>query len=138
MRANLRQGREIIVLLCGVKVSACLKNEKLIRLSKLAEISGISIHCIRVYMDRGLIQAGERTQSGYYLFSQTALERLQFIRSARDAGVPLEQIARLLIASDERDDKATTVSLTELTLYIEESRSRLNHFERSLRRHFAI
>lgn len=89
-------------------------------------------------MDRGLIQASERTQSGYYLFSQPALERLQFIRSARDAGVPLEQIARLLIASDERDDKATTVSLTELTLYIEESRSRLNHFERSLRRHFAI
>jgi MerR family mercuric resistance operon transcriptional regulator len=112
------------------------KDDKLIKLSKLAEITGISIHCIRVYLDRGLIKASERTQSGYYLFSHSAFERLQFIRSARDAGVPLEQIARLLAASDGNDNKATTFSLTELTHYIEESRSRLNHFEQSLKRHF--
>jgi MerR family mercuric resistance operon transcriptional regulator len=113
-----------------------LKDDKLIRLSKLAEITGVSIHCIRAYLDRGLIQASERTQSGYYLFSRPALERLQFIRSARDAGVPLEQIARLLAASDGRDNKATTFSLKELAHYIEESRNRLNHFEQSLRQHF--
>lgn len=117
----------------------CLScDDKLIRLSTLAEQTGISIHCIRTYIDRGLIQVNDRTAGGMFLFYEPVIERLRFIRTARDVGVPLEQIDRLLAARNDRDDGATETSLAELTQYIEACRNRLNCFEQSLKQHFVV
>ena len=57
-------------------------NGKPITISKLAEQTGVSIHCIRAYADRGLISACNRTPGGYYLYTDSAVERLCFIRKA--------------------------------------------------------
>lgn len=119
-------------------MSACLKDDKLIRLSTLAEQTGISVHCIRTYIDRGLIQVNDRTAGGMFLFYEPVIKRLQFIRTARDVGVPLEQIDRLLADRNDRDDDATETSLAELTQYIEACRNRLNCFEQSLKQHLGI
>ena len=115
-----------------------LKDDKLIKLSKLAEKTGISVHCIRTYIDRGLIQVNDRTAGGMLLFYEPVIERLRFIRMASDVGVPLEQIDRLLAARNNRDGDATETSLAELTQYIETCRDRLNCFEQSLKQHFVI
>jgi MerR family mercuric resistance operon transcriptional regulator len=119
-------------------MNACFKDNKLIRLSTLAEQTGISIHCIRTYIDRGLIQVNDKTAGGMFLFYEPVIERLRFIRTARDVDVPLEQIDRLLAARDNRDDDATETSLAELTQYIEACRDRLNCFEQSLKQHLGI
>ena len=117
----------------------CLScDDKLIRLSTLAEQTGISVHCIRTYIDRGLIQVNDKTAGGMFLFYEPVVDRLRFIRMARDVGVPLEQIDRLLSGRDNRDDDATETSLAELTQYIEACRNRLNCFEQSLKQHFVI
>lgn len=117
----------------------CLSfDDKLIRLSTLAEQTGISVHCIRTYIDRGLIQVNDRAAGGMFLFYESVIERLRFIRMARDVGVPLEQIDRLLSGRDNRDDDATETSLAELTQYIETCRDRLNCFEQSLKQHLGI
>jgi MerR family mercuric resistance operon transcriptional regulator len=107
-------------------------NGKLIRLSVLAEKTGVSVHCIRNYVDQGMIQVNDRTAGGILLFYQPAVERLQFIRSARDAGVPVASIARLLAASDNGDRQRTTISLAELNDYIQDARSKMSAFEQSL------
>lgn len=125
-------------MLCGLKMNACFKDDKLIRLSTLAEQTGISIHCIRTYIDRGLIQVNDRTAGGMFLFYEPVIERLRFIRTARDVGVPLEQIDRLLAARNNGDDNATETSLAELTQHIETCRDRLNCFEQSLKQHLGI
>jgi len=125
-------------LLCGLKKNACLKDDKLIRLSTLAEQTGISTHCISTYIDRGLIQVNDRTAGGMFLFYEPVIERLLFIRMARDVGVPLEQIDRLLAACDDKDDNAKETKLAELTQYIEACRDRLNCFEQSLKQHLGI
>ena len=65
-----------------------LNNNSLIRLSTLAEKTGLSVHCIRIYVDQSLIQVSDRTKGGL-LFDETAIQRLCFIKTARDAGVPL-------------------------------------------------
>lgn len=113
-------------------------DDKLIRLSTLAEQTGISVHCIRTYIDRGLIQVNDKTAGGMFLFYEPVVDRLRFIRMARDVGVPLEQIDRLLSGRDNRDDDATETSLAELIRYIETCRNRLNCFEQSLKQHFVI
>ncbi len=109
-----------------------LNHEKLIRLSVLAEKTGISVHCIRNYVDQGLIQVCARTGGGLLLFNETAIERLRFIKTARDAGVPLAKIVSLLLTSDKGDDVGTSISINELIHYIQDTRSKVSVFEQSL------
>ena len=113
-------------------MNTCLENDKLIRLSTLAEQTGLSVHCIRTYVDQGLIEVKSRTVGGLLLFDEPALERLHFIKTARDAGIPLAKIVCLLAASDSSDDESLTKSLTELNQTIQDTRSKLDTFERSL------
>jgi MerR family mercuric resistance operon transcriptional regulator len=105
---------------------------KLIRLSKLAEKTGISVHCIRTYVDQGLIQVNDRTNGGLLLFNETAIERLRFIKIARDAGVPLAKISGLLSANDNGNVEQTNTSMAELNQYINDTRSKVSVFEQSL------
>jgi len=105
---------------------------KLIRLSKLAEKTGISVHCIRTYVDQGLIQVSDRTDGGLLLFNETAIERLRFIKIARDAGVPLAKISSLLSASDNGNVEQANTSMSELNQYINDTRSKVSVFEQSL------
>jgi len=104
----------------------------LIRLSTLAEQTGLSVHCIRTYVDQSLIQVSDRTKGGLLLFDETAIQRLRFIKTARDAGVPLAKIVCLLIASDKGDNEETSTGLAELNQYIEDMRNKVSEFEQSL------
>ena len=57
------------------------KVNALIRLSTLAEKTGLSVHCIRMYVDQSLIQVSDRTSGGLLLFDETAIQRLRFIKT---------------------------------------------------------
>jgi len=109
-----------------------LNNNSLIRLSTLAEKTGLSVHCIRTYVDQSLIQVSDRTNGGLLLFDEVAIQRLRFIKTARDAGVPLAKIVCLLAASDKGDDEETSTGLAELNQYIEDTRNKVSEFEQSL------
>ena len=109
-----------------------LNHANLIRLSTLAEKTDISVHCIRNYVDQGLIQVCDRTGGGLLLFNETAIERLRFIKTARDAGVPLAKIVCLLLTSDNGDNQGIRVSIDELIHYIQDTRSKVSAFEQSL------
>jgi len=106
--------------------------DSLIRLSTLAEKTGISVHCIRTYVDQGLIQVSDRTQGGLLLFDEVAIKRLRFIKTGRDAEVPLAKIACLLSTHDNGDNEKTSLELLELNQYIEDKRCKVSAFEQSL------
>jgi MerR family transcriptional regulator, mercuric resistance operon regulatory protein len=108
-------------------------------LSKLAEQTGVSVHCIRSYSDRGLIRVGGRTAGGYLLFTEAAAARLRFIRTARDAGVPVSQLVRLFAEVDEKEpSKAGQQCLAEVQQYIQVMRNRLGKLEQSLTQRFGL
>lgn len=65
------------------------------RISQLAERSGVPVTTLRFYEDAGLVPA-ERSAAGYRLYGQEALERLGFIGAAKRLGLPLEEIGELL------------------------------------------
>lgn len=58
--------------------------------------SGISAKMIRYYESIGLINAAERTASGYRVYSDREVHNLRFIRQCRDLGLSLERIKMLL------------------------------------------
>lgn len=113
-------------------MNSCFKDYKLIRLSTLAKKTDISVHCIRTYVDQGLIQVSDRTPGGLLLFAEPVIGRLQFIKTARNAGVPLAKIVRLLAVSDKEDVQGIAVCLTELNHYIQDTRCKVMAFEQSL------
>lgn len=65
------------------------------RISQLAERSGVPVTTLRFYERAGLVPA-ERSSAGYRLYGQESLGRLDFIGAAKHLGLALEEIAELL------------------------------------------
>lgn len=58
------------------------------RISQLAERSGVPATTLRYYESAGLL-AADRTPAGYRVYDDAAVERLAFIRAAKQVGLPL-------------------------------------------------
>jgi DNA-binding transcriptional MerR regulator len=65
------------------------------RISQLAERSGVPATTLRFYEGAGLLPA-DRSPAGYRLYGEDAVERLAFIGAAKHLGLPLEEIGELL------------------------------------------
>ncbi|HZE30049.1 MAG TPA: MerR family transcriptional regulator [Actinoallomurus sp.] len=66
-----------------------------LRISQLAERSGVPATTLRFYETVGLLPA-ERTPTGYRVYDEMAVERLGFIGAAKQLGLSLEEVAELL------------------------------------------
>jgi MerR family transcriptional regulator, copper efflux regulator len=67
---------------------------------KLAMKAGVGIETIRFYERRGLLDPPPRRPSGYRIYPEGTVPRLQFIRRAQQLGFTLNEI-RDLIALDQ-------------------------------------
>lgn len=72
-----------------------MRHQQLTR-GQLAKQCGVNRETIRYYERVGLLPEPSRAQSGYCLFSETAVERIRFIKRAQSVGFSLEKIKRLL------------------------------------------
>jgi len=74
-----------------------------------AAASGVSAKMIRYYEDISLIPRTHRSSSGYRTYSETDVQRLRFIRRARDLGFPVAEIQTLLGLWSDRKRKSADV-----------------------------
>ncbi|MFB9264313.1 MerR family transcriptional regulator [Bradyrhizobium erythrophlei] len=65
-------------------------------IGEAARLSGISVRKLRFYSDQGLLPPAGRTASGYRVFTDAELVRLDLIRCLRDAGLGLDVIREVL------------------------------------------
>jgi DNA-binding transcriptional MerR regulator len=65
-------------------------------IGELASRSGVSVRTLRFYADEGLLPERDRTDSGYRVFDTDAVARARLIRTLRDLGVGLDDIARVV------------------------------------------
>lgn len=65
-------------------------------IGELSRLSGVPIRRLRFYSDQGLLPPAARTLSGYRMYSNADLARLDLILALRDAGVGLDEIRRIL------------------------------------------
>ncbi|WP_053160886.1 MerR family transcriptional regulator [Pseudomonas sp. P1.8] len=66
------------------------------KIGELAQLSGLSASRIRFYEAQGLIRQVERASNGYRRYSEQALQTLQIIQCAQQAGFSLEELKQLL------------------------------------------
>ena len=69
---------------------------KAMKIGEIAKRSGIGIETIRYYEREGLLQEPERRPSGYRLYDESTVERLEYIGRAKALGFTLGEIRELL------------------------------------------
>lgn len=70
-------------------------------IGKLARETGVKVQTVRYYETIGLMPQAERSAGNQRLYTQSQLDRLGFIRHARELGFPLDAIRTLLDLSDD-------------------------------------
>lgn len=65
-------------------------------IGQLSTRTGVKVPTIRFYEDKGLLEKPGRTAGNQRRYDRAALNRLSFIRHARDLGLPLEDVRALI------------------------------------------
>ena len=73
-----------------------------LQIGELARRTGCNIETIRYYEKIGVLAAPVRTEGGFRLYNADDVQRLSFIRRARELGFPLEEVRAMLRLSDNR------------------------------------
>jgi len=102
--------------------------QKSFTIGRVAEQADVGIDTIRFYERRGLLPKPRRTASGYRLYSEDTIRRLDFIRKSKALGFTLEEIISLLDLQDSGGPKADVKALTRHKL--EQIDIKINDLER--------
>ncbi|MGH7758165.1 MAG: heavy metal-responsive transcriptional regulator [Candidatus Dormibacteria bacterium] len=66
------------------------------RSSQVAADAGVNLQTLRYYERRGLLEAPERSESGYRAYDAEAVRTVRFVKHAQALGFSLAEIATLL------------------------------------------
>lgn len=105
-------------------------------IGELSRRTGVKVPTIRYYEQMGLISAPDRSEGNQRRYERADLERLTFIRHARDLGFPIEAIRELLSLSrhpDEPCERADHIAREQLA-EVREKIGRLQKLEQELDR----
>lgn len=84
--------------------------------NEVSRLSGVSIRALRYYDAIGLLKPTGRTESGYRLYDDAALEKLQQILLFRELQFPLKEISRIMQSSNYDRKKALEQQIKLLTM----------------------
>src|SRR5690349_10768032 len=65
-------------------------------IGELSRRTGVPVKTLRFWSDEGLLPPASRSASGYRLYAEEALVRLDLVRTLRDAGLGLDAIRKVL------------------------------------------
>lgn len=87
-------------------------------IGELSKRTKVKVPTIRYYEEMGLLPEAERTSGNQRRYDIAGLERLSFIRHARDLGFSIEAISSLIELQDHPDrscEAATDIASSQLT-----------------------
>ncbi|HUG68506.1 MAG TPA: MerR family DNA-binding protein [Pirellulaceae bacterium] len=107
---------------------------KTLSIGQVAREAGVGIETVRFYERQGLIDEPSRRASGYRQFDGTVVNRLRFIREAKELGFTLNEIKELLsLKLDPASSCADVKGRAEAKITdIEEKIKTLQRMKRSL------
>ena len=73
-----------------------------IKIGELAKRTGFTTKTIRYYELLGLLAEPERTESGYRLYTENDVKRLEFIEKAKRLGFSLDDIRDILVLDQQQ------------------------------------
>lgn len=94
--------------------------------NEVSKLTGVSIRTLQYYDTIGLLKPSEYTESGYRLYDDTALERLQQILLFKELEFPLKEIKEIMDAPNYDRNKALEQQIELLTLKKEHLENLIN------------
>ena len=94
--------------------------------NEVSKLTGVSIRTLQYYDQIDLLKPAEYTESGYRLYDDAALERLQQILLFRELQFPLKDIKEIVTRSDFDTNKALAQQIELLELKKEHIENLLN------------
>ena len=94
--------------------------------NEVSKLTGVSIRTLQYYDQIGLLKPAEYTESGYRLYDDAALEKLQQILLFRELEFPLKDIKEIVSRSDFDKPKALEQQIELLELKKEHIENLLN------------
>ncbi|AGB76477.1 Zn(2+)-responsive transcriptional regulator [Pseudocitrobacter corydidari] len=107
------------------------------RIGELAKLAGVTPDTIRYYEKQQMMDHEVRTEGGFRLYTGTDLQRLKFIRYARQLGFTLEAIRELLSIRVDPEHHTCQESKSIVQARLREVESRieeLQSMQRSLKK----
>ncbi|MBI4227399.1 MAG: MerR family transcriptional regulator [Candidatus Omnitrophica bacterium] len=89
-------------------------------IGEVSRRTGVPIRTIRFYEAEGLLRPSDRRESGYRVYAEQEIEQLQFIRQAKQFGLTLHEIRRIMRCSREGLKPCCDLVRTLFTQKIEE------------------
>ena len=113
--------------------------EKLMKpmtIGRLSKAGGVKVTTIRYYESIGLMGEPDRSESGQRLYGEESVQRLSFIRHARDLGFPMDAIRELIqLQSEPGEDCSAVDRIAKRQLAdVRKRLSQLNALEGELKR----
>ena len=108
----------------------------MLSIGQLSRRTGVKVPTIRYYEQMGLLAAPERTEGNQRRYGNAELERLGFIRHARDLGFSIEAISALIELQEHPDrscSEANAIANDQLQA-VKSKITRLKRLERELAR----
>lgn len=84
--------------------------------NKVSKLTGVSIRTLQYYDTIGLLKPSEYTESGYRVYDDTSLERLQQILLFKELEFPLKEIKEIIDAPNFDKDIALEQQIKLLTM----------------------
>lgn len=107
------------------------------RIGELAKLAGVTPDTIRYYEKQQMMDHEVRTEGGFRLYSENDLQRLKFIRYAKQLGFTLETIRELLsirIDPEHHTCQESKGIVQNRLRDVENKINELEHMRRSLQR----
>ncbi len=116
---------------------------KTFKIGEISKKAGVSQRTVRYYEEIGLIKPSGRTEGSFRLFTESMVEKIQFIQSMKDLGLSLEDIKAILTIRKENKrgkDAAERVlgKLSSTHEKIQDRQRRLSQAEREIRKTEAL
>lgn len=101
--------------------------------NEVSKLTGVSIRALQYYDIIGLLPPTEYTESGYRLYDDAAMERLQQILLFKELEFSLKEIKKIIDAPDFDRDKALSQQI-ELLIMKKEHLENLISFARKIKK----
>ena len=86
----------------------------MLRIGELATKTGLTTHTIRFHEKSGLLNASQRSESGYRYYADTDVRQAEFVKTARKIGFSVDDVSTLLSIRVDKSNH-TCQDVTEIT-----------------------
>ncbi len=119
-----------------MKNGTTILDRSTISIGELSRLTGVKVTTIRYYEHEGLLEAPDRNAGNQRRYEASHLQRLQFIRHARDLGLGMgavRELVQLSVKPDHSCEEANKIATTHLD-DVRDRITRLRSLEKELAR----